>query len=165
MISTRLTTSPNLGTGRKTRAVCQVPQSLSLPERPQASMSALRQTSYVAVVGPNAAWAGEKPRKLARFCRRDAQHDHARRGRRFGHRLDGTARPFAGHAWRGRAKSPAASPCRATMADAEDSSSPMTATRASTWRWPMAACVTCGSAIVRSRTCGRYCKSAAARKR
>ena len=42
-------------------------EDVCLPERLQCLASAAPQTSYVAVVGPNAAWAGEKPRKLADF--------------------------------------------------------------------------------------------------
>ena len=52
---------------RLSRGVC-------LPERPQRRHAGAAQTSYVAVVGPNAAWAGEKPRKLARFSGKDASN-------------------------------------------------------------------------------------------
>ena len=40
---------------------------------PSANAPDATQTSYVAVVGPNAAWAGEKPRKLADFGK-DVSH-------------------------------------------------------------------------------------------
>ena len=61
------------GPNNKKLLATRVP-GVCLPERPQLSArTALTQTSYVAVVGPNAAWAGEKPRKLADFGN-DASH-------------------------------------------------------------------------------------------
>ena len=43
------------------------------PNDPTSNVPGATQTNYFAVVGPNAAWAGEKPRKLADFGK-DAPH-------------------------------------------------------------------------------------------
>ncbi len=41
------------------------------PDDPSADLAGTARTSYVAVVGPNAAWTGDKPRKLADFAGQD----------------------------------------------------------------------------------------------
>ena len=50
------------------RLLTKCPQIYLCPSDPPASISAPTPTSYVAVVGPRAAWEGEKPRKLADFA-------------------------------------------------------------------------------------------------
>ena len=58
----------NPGTARKTRQLsAHASQVFPCPSDPHCRASRSIQTSYLAVVGPNAAWAGEKPRKLADF--------------------------------------------------------------------------------------------------
>ena len=77
------------------------------PSDPNGRAPGAAQTSYVAVVGPNAAWAGEKPRKLADFGKDALPHDHGRRGDQLGHPLGGTAGLVAGHSGSNRCNSPA----------------------------------------------------------
>ena len=60
--------------GPKNKTVSDTPIMVYLcPSDPNGRASHFTQTSYVAVVGPNAAWAGEKPRKLTDFGK-DASH-------------------------------------------------------------------------------------------
>ena len=49
------------------RLLAKCPQIYLCPSDPPASISVRTPTSYVAVVGPRAAWEGEKPRKLGDF--------------------------------------------------------------------------------------------------
>ncbi len=54
--------------GPKNKMVSATPVRVYLcPSDPSGHASRFTQTSYLAVVGPNVAWAGEKPRKLADF--------------------------------------------------------------------------------------------------
>jgi hypothetical protein len=60
--------------GRKNKTVSDTPIMVYLcPSDANGRTSHFTQTSYVAVVGPNAAWAGEKPRRLTDFGK-DASH-------------------------------------------------------------------------------------------
>ena len=60
--------------GPKNKMVFDTPIRVYLcPSDPNGRASRFPQTSYVAVVGPNTAWAGEKPRKLTDFGK-DASH-------------------------------------------------------------------------------------------
>jgi hypothetical protein len=60
--------------GPKNKTVSDTPIMQYLcPSDPNGRASHFTQTSYVAVVGPNTAWAGEKPRKLTDFGK-DASH-------------------------------------------------------------------------------------------
>ena len=57
-----------LGRAEKQEALGHAPsRCIVCPSDPSADCAGTTQTSYVAVVGPNAAWAGEKSRKLADF--------------------------------------------------------------------------------------------------
>jgi len=50
------------------RLLAMCPRIYLCPSDPPASLSVATPTSYVAVVGPRAAWAGEKPKKTADFA-------------------------------------------------------------------------------------------------
>ena len=61
------------GPNNKTTIGHSLSQCMSARATPLSARQALPQTSYVAVVGPNAAWEGEKSRKLSDFGN-DASH-------------------------------------------------------------------------------------------
>ena len=125
------------------------------------------QTSYVAVVGPGTAWAGEKSRKAGDFGGAD------------GDTILVVELINSGIAWsepkdlsldslgdRGR-PTPASLFCRAITVRPRISFSPMTARAAvaSTWRWPMVTCGTCRWAGYRRNVCGTSSKSVVVKTR
>ena len=141
MISTRLTTSPNLGTGRRTRSCWPTrPDVYACPSDPRPRAHGTARQAMLP-------WWDRTRRGRARsrgsssdFGKDARRHDHARRGDQLGHRLGGTEGLVAGRSLV-RPRQVARARCRATMAGARSSSSPTTTAPASTWRWPMAACV------------------------
>ena len=62
-----LRSDPALGRAEEQEAISAAAPGFCLPNDPSSNAPGAIQTNYFAVVGPNAAWAGEKPRKLADF--------------------------------------------------------------------------------------------------
>ena len=95
------TTSTSPGMGRTTRSCSPLaPRRTSVRATRAPRTPAATCTNYVAVVGPNAAWSGEKP-KTGRRCRPVEPHHHARRSRRRGHSLDGAEGSVLGFRFNG----------------------------------------------------------------